>query len=69
MSKQKIIKQSLNEIDLKIMELLQTEKKELTLKEIVAKTGEAPQKIVKSLWKLFVCNDKLRTDHSIEFHI
>ena len=43
----------LNKIDQKVIDILQKETKTLTLQEIANKTGEAPQKIAKSIWKLF----------------
>jgi hypothetical protein len=49
----------LNKIDKKVIDLLQKETTALTLQEIANKTGEAPQKIIKSLWKLFTHNEKL----------
>ena len=42
----------LNKIDQKVIDILQKETKTLTLQEIANKTGEAPQKIAKSIWKL-----------------
>jgi hypothetical protein len=69
MDKQGTLKKALDEIDLKVMKLLQTEGKELTLKEIAAKTGETPQKIVKSLWKLFMHNEKLLNERLLQFSI
>jgi predicted transcriptional regulator len=45
--------QKLNKTDIKTVLILETEHKELTLHEIAEKTGETPEKIKKSLWKLF----------------
>jgi hypothetical protein len=45
--------QKLNKTDRKTVLVLETEHKELTLNEIAEKTGETPEKIKKSLWKLF----------------
>ena len=69
MDKQGTLKKALDEIDLKVMKLLQTEKKEITLKEIASKTGETPQKITKSLWKLFMHNEKLLNERLLQFSI
>ena len=43
----------LNKIDKLVVSTLRLEGKELTLKEIVEKTGEKPKKIFKSLRKLY----------------
>jgi DNA-binding Lrp family transcriptional regulator len=43
----------LNKIDEKVVATIQAEGKELTLQEIVDKTGESPKKIFRSLRKLF----------------
>jgi len=43
----------LNKTDNLVMNALKTEGKELTLQEIVDKTGEKPKKVFKSLRKLF----------------
>jgi len=45
--------QKLSKTDRKTLLILTSEHKELTLQEIAAKTGETPEKIKKSLWKLF----------------
>jgi DNA-binding Lrp family transcriptional regulator len=45
--------QKLTKIDRKTVLVLETEHRELTLNEIAEKTGETPEKIKKSLWKLF----------------
>jgi DNA-binding Lrp family transcriptional regulator len=63
--KQKI----LDKIDLKVMDILQREGKELTLQEIANKTGEKPQKIAKSLWRLFVQNEKLLTEKLLQIYL
>ena len=52
----------LSKIDQKVIEVLQKETKTLTLQEIASKTGEAPQKIIKSLWKLFTHNERLTNE-------
>ena len=43
----------LNKTDEKVVATLQAENKELTLQEIVDKSGETPKKIFRSLRKLF----------------
>jgi len=43
----------LNKTDEKIVATLQAENKELTLQELVDKSGETPKKIFRSLRKLF----------------
>ena len=43
----------LNKTDEKVVASLQAENKELTLQEIVDKSGETPKKIFRSLRKLF----------------
>ena len=43
----------LNKTDEKVIATLKAEGKELTLREIVDKTGETPKKIFRSLRKLF----------------
>jgi len=60
---------ALNKIDLKIMDVLQKETKALTLQEIATRTGEAPQKIIKSLWKLFICNEKLINEMLLQIYL
>ena len=45
----------LNKTDEKVVAVLKTEKKELTLQEIVDKTGESSKKVFRSLRKLFEC--------------
>jgi DNA-binding Lrp family transcriptional regulator len=69
MDKQGTFKKALDEIDQKVMKLLQTEAKELTLKEIAQKTGETPQTIAKALWRLCVQNEKLLTEKMFEFYL
>ena len=59
----------LNKIDQKVIDVLQKEKKALTLQEIANKTGEAPQKIVKSIWKLFVYNEKLINEMLLQIYL
>ena len=59
----------LNKIDQKVMDILQKETKTMTLQEIANKTGEAPQKIAKSLWKLFVYNEKLINEMVLQIYI
>ena len=69
MSNSKKDKLRLSKIDLKILKVLKTQNKELTLNEIANEIGEKPQKIAKALWKLFVCNEKLLTENLLEFHL
>ena len=59
----------LNKTDLKVMDILQKETKALTLQEIATKTGEAPQKIAESVWKLFVCNEKLINEMLLQIYL
>jgi hypothetical protein len=59
----------LNKIDQKVIDILQKETKTLTLQEIANKTGEAPQKIAKSIWKLFVYNEKLINEMLLQIYI
>ena len=59
----------LSKIDQKVIEVLQKETKTLTLQEIANKTGEAPQKIAKSLWKLFVFNEKLVNEMLLQIYL
>ena len=59
----------LSKIDQKVIEVLQKETKTLTLQEIATKTGEAPQKIAKSVWKLFVCNEKLINEMLLQIYL
>ena len=59
----------LNKIDQKVIDILQKETKILTLQEIANKTGEAPQKIAKSMWKLFVYNEKLITEMLLQIYL
>jgi cyanate lyase len=59
----------LSKIDQKVIEVLQKEKKTLTLQEIANKTGEAPQKIAKSLWKLFAYNEKLINEMLLQIYL
>ena len=59
----------LNKIDQKVIDVLQKETKVLTLQEIANKTGEAPQKIAKSLWKLFVYNEKLINEMLLQIYL
>ena len=63
--KQKI----LNKIDQKVIDVLQKETKTITLQEIANKTGEAPQRIAKSIWKLFVYNEKLINEMLLQISI
>ena len=65
----KIEKIRLSKIDLKILKVLKTENKELTLKEIASETGEKPQKIAKSLWKLFLNTEKLQCEMLLQIYI
>jgi len=69
MNNKKIEKIKLSEVDLKILEVLKTENKELTLKEIASETGEKPQKIAKSLWKLFLNTEKLRCEMLLKIYV
>jgi len=69
MNNKKTEKIKLSEVDLKILEVLKTENKELTLKEIASETGEKPQKIAKSLWKLFLNNEKLRCEMLLKIYV
>jgi len=59
----------LSKIDQKVIEVLQKETKTLTLQEIANKTGEAPQKIAKSLWRLFVYNEKLINEMLLQIYL
>jgi hypothetical protein len=59
----------LNKIDQKVIDVLQKETKVLTLQEIANKTGEAPQKIAKSIWKLFVHNEKLVSEMLLQIYL
>jgi hypothetical protein len=59
----------LNKIDKKVIDILQKETKVLTLQEIANKTGEAPQKIAKSIWKLFVYNEKLVSEMLLQIYL
>ena len=59
----------LNKIDQKVIDVLKKETKVLTLQEIANKTGEAPQKIAKSIWKLFVYNEKLINEMLLQIYI
>ena len=59
----------LNKIDQKVIDVLQKETKVLTLQEIANKTGEAPQKIAKSIWKLFVYNEKLVSEMLLQIYL
>ena len=59
----------LSKIDQKVIEVLQKETKTLTLQEISNKTGEAPQKIAKSLWRLFVFNEKLINEMLLQIYL
>ena len=43
----------LNKTDRLTLQILKTEHRELTLQEIAEKAGETPEKIQKSIWKLF----------------
>lgn len=43
----------LNKVDEKVVSILQAEGKELTLQELVDKTGETSKKVFRSLRKLF----------------
>ena len=45
--------QKLNKTDRITLQILKAEHRELTLCEIAEKAGETPEKIKKSLWKLF----------------
>ena len=45
--------QKINKTDRITLQILKTEHKELTLQEIAEKAGETPEKIKKSLWKIF----------------
>jgi DNA-binding Lrp family transcriptional regulator len=45
--------QKLDKTDILTLQILKTEHRELTLQEIAEKTGETPEKIKSSLWKLF----------------
>jgi hypothetical protein len=65
----KIEKIRLSNVDLKILNVLETENKELTLKEIASETGEKPQKIAKSLWKLFLNTEKLRCEKLLKIYV
>jgi DNA-binding Lrp family transcriptional regulator len=67
--KQKKTITALDKIDLKIIDILQKERKELTLKEIANKTGEKPQEIIKSIWKLFVHNEKILNEKLLQIYI
>ena len=60
---------ALNKIDQKVIDVLKKETKVLTLQEIANKTGEAPQKIAKSIWKLFVYNEKLINEMLLQIYI
>jgi hypothetical protein len=57
-SKQRKTRALLNRVDRKVIDLLQKENKTLTLQEIANKTGEAPQKISKSLCRLLAQQEK-----------
>jgi hypothetical protein len=59
----------LSKIDQKVIAVLQKETKTLTLQEIANKTGEAPQKIAKSLWRLFVFNEKLINEMLLQIYL
>ena len=59
----------LSKIDQKAMDVLQKETKVLSLQEIANKTGEAPQKIAKSIWNLFVNNEKLVNEMLLQIYI
>ncbi len=59
----------LNKIDQKVIDILQKETKTLTLQEIANKTGEAPQKIAKSIWKLFVYNEKFINEMLLQIYL
>ncbi len=65
----KIGKTKFSEVDLKILDVLKTENKELTLKEIASETGEKPQKVAKSLWKLFLNTEKLRCEMLLKIYV
>ncbi len=65
----KIKKTKLSEVDLKVLDVLKTENKELTLKEISSETGEKPQKVAKSLWKLFLNTEKLRCEMLLKIYV
>lgn len=59
----------LDKIDLKVMDILQREGKELTLQEIANKAGEKPQKIAKSLLRLFLHNEKLLNEKLLQIYL
>ena len=59
----------LSKIDVKILKVLKTENKELTISEIANEIGEKPQKIAKSLWKLFLHNDKLLNERLLQIYL
>ncbi len=65
----KIGKTKLSEVDLKVLDVLKTENKELTLKEIASETGEKPRKVAKSLWKLFLNTEKLRCEMLLKIYV
>ncbi|MGE5532887.1 MAG: hypothetical protein ACM3UL_03645 [Ignavibacteria bacterium] len=62
-------RQVLNRIDQKVIEVLQKQTRALTLQEIANKTGEAPQKIAKSIWKIFACNEKLINEMLLQIYL
>jgi hypothetical protein len=58
----------LNKIDLKVIDVLQKETETQNLQEIANKTGEAPEKIAKSLWKLFINNEKFINEMLLQIY-
>jgi hypothetical protein len=59
----------LNKIDLKVIDVLQKETETQNLQEIANKTGEAPEKIAKSLWKLFINNEKFINEMLLQIYL
>jgi len=59
----------LDKIDLKVMNLLQKERNELTLQEIACKVGETPPKIAVSLLRLFLQNEKLQNERLLQISL
>lgn len=59
----------LDKVDLKVINVLQKERKDLTLQEIANKTGEKPQKIAISLWKIFFHNQKLLNENLLQVYL
>ena len=59
----------LDKIDLKVMDILQKEGNAITLQEIANKVGEKPQKIAKSLLRLFLHNEKLLNEKLLQISL